>query len=133
MKGKGTGSVQVCSRPCHNTNTAGNRIRRANRHRHQSSQKPQITSIISTSGHYVKRCHPYPVPGDCNFSLHSFASLSLKTFMLPTEWCRLRECLIFYILSHLTSLCMHLSLLSEAYVDIKEKEKCCIRINGFSC
>lgn len=61
-----------------------------------------------------------------------FASLSLKTFILPTEGHCVRERLTFYILPHLSSLCMHLSLLSEGYIDIKEKtNKCCIKMNGF--
>lgn len=57
------------------------------------------------------------------YSLTFLLSLSSKMSILPAEWYHVRECLSFYILLPHTSLCMHLSLLSEAYIDKKRGEK----------
>ena len=130
---KGTDNVPVCSRTCHNTNMAGNCICRANRHRHEAVRSLKLSPLLPSKGN-TRSATPSIFCFRSEYFLPSLLLLPLssKMLILPTEWYRVRECLSFYILLPHTSSCMHLSLLSEAYMDIKkEKTKCCIK--GFSC
>lgn len=121
---EGTDGAHGSSRPCHNTAVAGT-----------ANAEPTGTDTkqaeASSYLHYLHPrvipdllFHPYSVSGGntlfpCSFLL----SLSSKTSILPAEWHRVREHLSFYTWLPHTSSCMHLSLLSEDYTDIKRGKK----------
>lgn len=135
MQRKGTDGARVSSRPCHNTNVAGNSTGRANRHKQEALKSLKLSPLFPSKAD-TRRAIPSLFCFRREYFIPSFflLSLSSKMSILPAQWYRVRECLSFYILLPHTSSCMHLSLLSEAYIDIKRGEKkCCVRRKGFSC
>lgn len=123
MQCEGTDGAHGSSRLCHNTNVAGNSVGRASRHRHGAVRSLKLSSFPSKGD---TRC---AIPSRFCFRSEYFIPsvfllpLSSKMSILPAEWYRVRECLSFCIWLPHTSSCMHLSLLSEAYIDIKRGKK----------